>query len=314
MIPGVTACRVLNEATQMTTIAVQGPPGRNYGTLSPRTWLIAAALAALAVGVMFDAWRDILRIGMFDEEFSYVLLAPIAIGWLVLGRWNRLKDCPVRHGWVGLGVMLLGWSVFWYGYHADPVLWRTGAVITAVGAVMAAVGFNVTWRLLPAFAATAFLIPIAPNGRYRLAEPLQVATAQATQGLCDLLGIEVQRAGMMLMINGVDVTVAEACNGMRMVLTLFLVCYAVVFTTPLRPWLRILLLVLTPLVAIAANVIRLVPTMWMFGHRPIETAERFHDLSGWVMTILAFLGLMAFARLLKWLTEPAAEPPRPRAG
>src|SRR5947209_2305717 len=144
--------------------------------------LVAAGLAVAAVVATFDAWADILRLGLADEELSYVLLAPVVIGWL-------------------------GWNV--------------------------------------------------------------------------------DRSGNLLSINGVDVTVAEACNGMRMVLTLFLVCYVVAFTMKLRTWVRLLILAAAPLVAIVSNVLRLVPTVWMFGHTSVAAAERFHDVSGWVMTVLS---------------------------
>ena len=111
--------------------------------------------------------------------------------------------------------------------------------------------------------------------------------------------MNVDRSGNLLSINGVEVTIAEACNGIRMVLTLFMVCYVVAFTLRLRPYVRIFLLVASPIVAIVSNVARLVPTVWMFGHKPQETAERFHDISGWVMTFISFLLLMGFFRLLE---------------
>jgi exosortase/archaeosortase family protein len=83
-----------------------------------------------------------------------------------------------------------------------------------------------------------------------------------------------------------------------------MVVYVVAFTMPLRWYVRGLLLVASPLVAILANVMRLVPTVWMFGHKSIEAAEKFHTMSGWAMTVLAFLLLMLFARMLERLTGP----------
>src|SRR5262249_13652772 len=131
-------------------------------------------------------------------------------------------------------------------------------------------------------------------------------TAHATQIVCDILGMSVQRSGSLLSINGVDVTIAEACNGMRMVLTLFMVCYTVAFTTQLRPAVRVVVLPASPLVAVGGNVVRPVPTIWMFGNRSAEAAERFHTASGWVMSVLAFLLLLGFCRLLERATGSAA--------
>jgi len=269
-----------------------------------RDLLVAGAMALISALITYDAWIDIFRLGFVDEELSYVLLAPVVIGWLAWVRRDQLKDCPLHREWTGLLILLFGWLVFGYGYVTDPVLWRAGAVTIAVGAAASVLGYSFIWRFAPVFAACIFLIPVLPDSRINFAVPLQEATAAATQTICDLSGMYVDRSGNLLSINGVDVTVAEACNGMRMILTLFMVCYVVAFTIPLRPWMRTLFLLASPLVAIVANVVRLVPTVWMFGHKSAEAAEKFHDVSGWVMTVLAFLLLMGFAKLMQGLMSP----------
>ena len=275
--------------------------------VTPRDLAVAALLATAAVVLTWDAWKDVYRLGTSREEMGYVLLAPFVILWIAWVRAGEYRQRRQRGGWVGLLILAAGYLVFWYGYVADPVLWRAGAVMLAAGGVIVALGSDVMFRFLPAFAATIFLVPVSPNGRYRLAEPLQTATASATQSLCDLLGIHVDRAGNLLTINGVDVTVAEACNGMRMILTLVLVCYAIAFALPLRAYVRFLLLAASPLVAIVANVVRLVPTVWLFGNASAETAETFHVVGGWVMTVVAFLFLMGFFRLLQRAGEEQEE-------
>src|SRR5665213_2351205 len=273
-------------------------------------WGIAISFVGAAVLILLPAWKDIWRIGTTDEECNYVLLAPVVIGWLIWVRRGLLRNCPVRRGWVGLLILAVGWVIYRHGYVTDPVVWRAGAVVIAVGAFVSAVGFDAAWRLAPALAAAIFLIPVDPNGRYHIAAPLQTATADATQRICDLFGIYVQRAGNLLSINGVDVTIAEACNGSRLVLTLFLVCYVVAFTIPLRWYFRALLLAASPLVAIVANVVRLVPTVWMFGHTSNHAAETFHDVSGWVMTVLAFGFLMGIFKLLQDEPTPVVQAKR----
>src|SRR5205807_4878901 len=59
---------------------------------------IAALMVAAAMGIMFDAWKDIYRLGKADEELSYVLLAPVMILWLAWVRKGRLASCPLRGG------------------------------------------------------------------------------------------------------------------------------------------------------------------------------------------------------------------------
>jgi exosortase/archaeosortase family protein len=97
------------------------------------------------------------------------------------------------------------------------------------------------------------------------------------------------------------------CNGMRMILTLFLVVFAVAFALPLRGWVRLLLLGASPLVAIAANVVRLVPTVWIFGHFSRDTAEAFHTISGWFMLAVSFAFLVGAFKAMEAAGMPVMQ-------
>src|SRR5687768_15689655 len=168
----------MTTATAYIPLAASGTRQRG---VARQDLLVGAALAAAGAALTFDGWLSILQMGFHKEELSYVLLAPVTIAWIAWVRRAQLAACTVRGQWVGIAVLIGGWLVYSYGYLTDPVLWRAGAVLTAVGALLAGVGSDVLRRFLPAFAATAFLIPISPNGRYKLAGPPQDMTAQATQ-------------------------------------------------------------------------------------------------------------------------------------
>jgi exosortase len=279
-----------------TVFRLSEPTARTETACSMRDALATAGLLAASVAVTFDAWRDIVRVAVMDEELSYVLLAPLVIVCLAWSRRRKLRDCPIAGNWSGVVLMAIGWAVYWYGYRFDPVLWRAGAVALAGASIVAGLGTAVARRMAPALAAMVFLIPIDPTGRYHIAGPLEVFTARATQTVCDLIGLYVQRDGNLLLINGTAVTVAEACNGARMVLALFMVCYFVAFATPAAWYARAVLLLASPLVAIAANVLRLVPTIWVFSRFSHPIAERFHSAAGYVMLVVSFLLLMAIFR------------------
>jgi len=111
---------------------------------------------------------------------------------------------------------------------------------------------------------------------------------------------------------GHEVNVKEACNGMRMVFPLFLVVYVFCFSLPLRAIVRWFLLLLSPIAAIACNVIRLIPTVYIYFYsKSTTTADRFHDISGWLMVPLAFLLLMGLIAVLQKAACPG-DAKRPR--
>jgi exosortase len=175
-----------------------------------------------------------------------------------------------------------------------------------LGCMLSALGKNVLFRFLPAFAVLAFLIPVPGTIRQSMAVPLQTATAATTQAIFETLAIPVERSGNLLIINGTEVAVAEACNGMRMVFALVLVSYAFAYSMPLRHSVRLLVLLASPVAAIACNVVRLVPTIWLYGFSSHNIADWFHDISGWVMLPVGFFLLLGIIRVLRWALIPVA--------
>jgi exosortase len=182
--------------------------------------------------------------------------------------------------------------------------WHGGAILVVIGCILTILGRRVLREFLPVFLMLMFLVPVPGRIRQRIAIPLQRATARATQNVCEISGIAVDRTANLLRINDVDVAIVEACNGMRMTFALMLVSFAFALTTPLYGYVRVLVVLLSPLCAVIANVIRLVPTVWVFGNCSIKSAETFHDVSGWLMLFVAFIALMSVVRLLRWLSVP----------
>jgi exosortase len=280
-----------------------------------------AVLAAVAVLACYQAWDDILHIvlkfpeqfpfiGVGDEEASQVLLVPFIAFWMIWIRRRRFRKCQPVGTWIGPVFVAIGGATTLFGYYQGyQSLWHGGAVLVLTGAILSVLGRDVFFNFLPAFLVLVFLIPAPARFRQQIALPMQSATAVVTQQVFDVIGIPVERSGNLLSINGTDVTIAEACNGMRMVFALFLASYAFAFGTPLRWYARLIILVGSPLSAILCNVIRLIPTLWFFGHASREFAGNFHDISGWIMLPIAFFMLLSMVGTLKWALIPITPHP-----
>lgn len=264
--------------------------------------LLLAGLAAIVAGA---AWRDLLKIAWLDREASHVLLVPVVVFWLVWVRRGRLRSCCPNGRMLGTFIIGIGWLLWSIGYRRQiQVFWHGGAVLMAAGGFVTVVGSDVLQEFMPAILSLVFLIPVPATGRQYISLPLQHVTAQVTQRLADVVGMDVERQGNLLNINNHDVAIVEACNGMRMIFTLLLASYVFAFVTALRGYVRLLVLVASPVTAVICNVLRLIPIVWMYGHVSGRVADTFHDISSWCMLILAFLGLLAIVRLLRWAMVP----------
>jgi len=67
---------------------------------------------------------------------------------------------------------------------------------------------------------------------------------------------------------------------------------------------RIFILLISPVLAIGVNVVRLIPTVWFYGYTDMATADMFHDISGWVMIPLALVILIGGGSVVRWAMAP----------
>lgn len=272
-----------------------------------RAWHLPAAVALTAIGFLLtrDAWADMFALARADEEASHLFLVPIVAAWMAWTRRSRLRTCRPTGTFVGPTLVALGWGLSLMGLHLGRLpLWHAGAVLTIVGCALGVLGTGVLVRLLPAFVVLVFLVPVPGMVRQAIAQPLQTATAATTQLLLEALGVPIERAANVVTINGMEVAVVEACNGLRMVFALLLVAYAFAFGLPLRTFARVLVIAASPFAAIACNVLRLVPTVLLYGYAPRTLADSFHNVSAWLMLPFAFLILLGLVSALRWATIP----------
>jgi exosortase len=273
-------------------------------------WHLVAVTALVAGGVAatWDAWKDIFQIVNKDEESSHIwLVLPIA-AWLAWIRRGRLRRCSPVGLLLGPIFIFLGGLIYLFGgTYIIQSVWHLGALIVVIGCIVSVLGKDILFQLVPAFIILIFMVPFPGRLRQKVAIPLEEITAGATASCCEILGMPVEKLGSVLRINGSEVAIEEACNGLRMVYCLTFVSYAIAFSSPLRNYVRLGMVLLSPVLAVIFNVLRLIPTVWFYGYRPMTTANRFHDVSGWVMTVVAFLALLGVVRLLRWAMVPVTK-------
>lgn len=267
--------------------------------ISPRGWA-TLALAAAGVFALRTAWAEMYRLASTDEESSHIWLVPFLVGWLVWIRRDRLARATPQSSLAGPVLVAIGWALAHWGYNGPRQSpFHLGAVLVLLGCVWTCLGTAVIRSVWPAVLVLAFLVPVPGMARQRISLPLEQVTAAITAHVLHWFELPVTRQVNQISINHVPVTVAEACNGLRMLFPLFLIVYVFVFTVPLRPWVRWVLILTSPISAIACNVLRLMPTVLLYGYAPRAWAQRFHDYSGWAMVPIAFVALMGLVRVLR---------------
>jgi exosortase len=275
--------------------------------------VLAPVLVVLAVLASWSVWSEIAYRALRNPEDSHILLAiPVAV-WLAALRKSRLRRWTPAPSVLGPIGVVAGWACIEAGYHTSTdVLQHFGALLMVLGAITAALGHKFLLLLKPSLIALLFLFPVPGRFRQHIAIPLQHISAFVSEHLLQLFGVGVERSGILLELNGREVAVAEACNGMRMVSALGLITFAFVFSVPMRGRVRLMLILLCPLVALVVNIIRLIPTTLAYGYATPETALLVHDIGGWAVLALAIGMLWLVLVTLRWLEVPIDPYPIPK--
>lgn len=268
---------------------------------------MALLFASLAVVAWWGrrALEDIYVFAIGQTDNGYILCAPLVAGYLLWLRRSRLQFVRYRPNLWGPLIVALGlWMSDWGDQVGIQFAWHSGVLVALFGCVYGMTGWEVVRQFAPVLIALVFVVPVPGRLRYMLAAPAQEFSVVTAHAVLQMLGFDAIRSGNVITIAGEPVAVGEACNGMRMVFALALVVYAFVFSVPFSMTTRLLLVALSPLVALVCNIIRLVPTSVAYGWFDPTVAEQIHDIGGWLMLPLALVMLMGIVRVLRWLDLP----------
>lgn len=246
---------------------------------------------------------------IFGQAFSrveqgYILLVPLVVAYLAFLRRSRWRMVVGGGNFVGIILVILGIVTSTYGLDRDHiVLWHVGPLISLLGILISLLGHRFVLVFSPAILAAVAVVPVPGFIRQELSRPMQNMATNVTSSILDLFGVPMTRIGNVLHIQDQAVAVGEACNGMRLMLPLALVIYALVFAIPLKGWTRLLLILASVPVAILCNTLRLVPTAIAYGYLP-SWATFVHDFGGWLMIPMAIWILLLLLRLAVWIDLP----------
>jgi exosortase len=138
-----------------------------------------------------------------------------------------------------------------------------------------------------------FMIPIPAVIYNQLTFPLQMFASQVAETVLGWFGIPVLRDGNILELASQKLSVAEACSGIRSLLSLTFLSLVYAYFFDGRVWMRWVLFILTIPIAIIANAGRVTITGMLSEVNPELARGFFHELEGWIIFMIALVLLLA---------------------
>lgn len=247
--------------------------------------LIGALVAAVYYRVLAKLVTDWWTI----PDFSHGFLVPIFAAYLVWAKRKTLLEAKIVPTWSGIVIVALGLAVLLAGiYGAELFLSRFSLVILLAGLVLSFWGWDMLKELRFALLVLLLAIPIPAIVFNELTFPLQMLASKLASGLLPLFGVPVLREGNVIELPAMKLEVAEACSGIRSLMSLFTLAVFYGYFLE-KSWVRRVILVLASIpIAIAANAVRIFGTGLCVQYWDADKATGFfHEFSGWIMFLVS---------------------------
>ncbi len=280
------------------------PPGKEYVPASSSAngsggraipWVKPAVLAVLLGILYFHVGVKLVRDWYNIPDFSHGFLIPFFALFLLWDKRHALAATPVKPNWAGLPLVMLGLLCLMVGvFGADLFFARTSFVVLLAGILWTLLGRPMLAELKFVLFVLLLAIPFPAVVFNQITFPLQLMASQMASALLPLAGVPVLREGNVIQLPAMQLEVAEACSGIRSLMSLFTV--AVIYGYFLeRTTLRRTVLALASLpIAIAANAMRIFGTGLCVQYwDPDKALGFFHEFSGWLMFLIS-LGCLYF--------------------
>jgi len=267
-------------------------------------------LKSLAVAALFVAggwlygstWKGLGAEWASSPDSSYgLVLAAVAVAVLVHRRRMLANTAdPSTPPVAGAVVLCAGLSLYLVGvFGADVFLTRVSSIVVLAGLVLLLLGRHALRAALAPLTLLLIAVPLPALIVNAVTLPLQLVASRIAETSLMAAGVPVYRDGNLLALPSITLEVADACSGLRSLISLVAIAAVIAWAEHRRPGRRIAVTAGAVPVAIVMNGLRIAVTgvaceWWS----PRAAAGGWHTFQGWITFVGSVGVLMAFSSFL----------------
>jgi exosortase len=265
-------------------------------------WAAIAWFGILLVVAYFPILKQLVAQWATDEDVGHGFFVPLVFGYIAWGRRERLTALQWKPAWWGIGLMLWGTLQAYIGtLGAELFLQRSAFLISLVGLFLVLGGTALIRELAFPLLLLPFMIPIPTVIYNQITFPLQLFASRVAENLLGLINIPVVREGNVLELASQKLSVAEACSGIRSLLSLSFLALVYAYFFDKKVWMRWALFIGVLPIAILANAGRVTMTGILSERDPELARGFFHELEGFIIFAIALMMLFVLHVLINWV-------------
>jgi len=274
-------------------------PKEQWRQLGAHTYIRIVIIGTLLYCLFNKEINGIVNQWLTDPSWSHGFLIPLFSLYFLNQSREEILNTRTKPNYLGL-LLLVGVILFYIFNTISPAGYGYFRQISAVGAFGAVALFLGGWSLLKytwlPITYLIFAIPLPDEILRSATIPMRLWAATASTAALNLI------PKLDAMANGVVIDivykgkaleppldVAEACSGMRLLMTFFALGVAMAYLHYRPAWQRLVLLASTIPIAILCNIIRVTITGFIYVFCDPQYAQGiYHDLLGMAMLPIAF--------------------------
>jgi exosortase len=288
------------------------PPGQGPAKAPSISWSAIAWFGILLIVAYFPILTKLVKQWSTDDDVSHGFFVPLVAGYIAWQRREKLASLEWKPAWWGIGILVwAGLQAYLGMLGAELFLQRTAFLLSLLGMLLVLGGTGLVRQLLFPLLLLPFMIPLPAVVYNQITFPLQLFASSVAERSLEVLNIPVVRDGNILELASQKLNVAEACSGIRSLLSLSFLSLVYAYFFDRKVWMRWVLLIATIPIAIIANSARVTLTGVFSEIDPSLAAGFFHEAEGWVIFVVALVILVVVHQLVNWVYR--RRHPEPRA-
>ncbi len=262
-------------------------------------WKITVLLAGWAL-LFYPVVPPMVETWLNHSDNSHALLVPLISLYFFWKKRDTLGEIGISGSMAGWMILAASLAVYLVSFAGGIAFFARLMMITSLaGLLWCCLGAQMVRHLAFPLAFLCFMVPVPDSILTMVSFPLQLMASKISADLISLCAIPVYREGNMLHFLQTRLEVAEACSGIRSIMSLAMLSVLFAYVSESGRWQKIVLVLSALPIALAANIVRVTGTGILAHFYGDRAAQGFlHDFSGMAVFALGMAMLYFEYQLL----------------
>ncbi len=285
-------------------------PNANRSNAASRIdWLPYAVIAGLLCILYYRVAIKLVSDWYNLPDYSHGFLVPLFAAFLIWDKRKVLRATPVKQTWAGIPLVIFSIVVLILGiYGVELFTSRISFILLMAGLIWTFFGWAMLRELRFPLLVLVLAIPFPAIVFNQITFPLQLLASRIASDILPLLGVPTLHEGNIIELPVMKLEVAEACSGIRSLMSLFTLAVFYGYFLERTTTRRVILALASIPIAVTANVVRIVGTGLCVQYwDPDKALGFFHEFSGWVMFVVSLACLYVVHRIMRLVSPVKAK-------